>query len=271
MAFHDKIDWTGVDWTHTNAEIAASLGGVRRETVSRERVRLGHAKVYPRPSDRIDELERENAELRAKLAMMTASPIMDAVRARPGLAHVKGTDAELLRWVLRSGHGWEPGQVRWSHVRDMAGHGSTVGHALCVAVGVNPDDVAPQDDGENCPRCGSLLERGFIVGLTLTEAAELRDELTRALGKIARKADPYHGKRLTIGVREDVPVGEIRRWQKHDLTGEPIDCYALYVLADLQSQATNDGIGAILAWGEANPGHPFTFTITDEPGDDSAF
>ena len=57
MAFHDKIDWTGVDWTKTNAEIAANLGGIRRETVSRERVRLGHAKVYPRPSDRIGELE----------------------------------------------------------------------------------------------------------------------------------------------------------------------------------------------------------------------
>ena len=229
MAFHDKIDWTGVDWTRTNAEIAASLGGIRRETVSRERVRLGHAKVYPKPSDRIAELEREIKDLRVVLRMEEphtetcastvpcpfcgcdklrlhrsnrfpgvefipdcgsyawavvcnacaaegpwrksdtpdsaikawegrASPIMDAVRAQPGLAHVKGTDAELLRWVLRSGHDWEPGQPRWSHVRLMAGHGSGVGHALCVAVGINPDDVAPQDDGENCPRCGALIE-----------------------------------------------------------------------------------------------------------------
>lgn len=179
MAFHDKIDWTGVDWTRTNAEIAASLGGIRRETVSRERVRLGHAKVYPRPSDRIGELERENAELREKIATMTASPIMDAVRAQPGLAHVKGTDAELLRWVLRSRHGWEPGQVRWSHVCDMAGHGSTVGHALCVAVGVDPNETAPDDDGENCPRCGSLLEHEREVGGVEGPMAEFTDPWDR--------------------------------------------------------------------------------------------
>lgn len=90
---------------------------------------------------------------------MTASPIMDAVRAMPKLGHIKGTDHDLLLWLLRSRHGWEPGQPRWSHVRDMSGHGSSVGSALCVAVGVDPDEVAPQDDGENCPRCGSLLER----------------------------------------------------------------------------------------------------------------
>jgi len=82
------------------------------------------------------------------------------LEARPGLEHVKGTDAELLRWVLRSGHGWEPGQVRWSYVASLSGHGSGVGHALCVVVGVNPNENAPQDDGENCPRCGSLIERG---------------------------------------------------------------------------------------------------------------
>ena len=72
MAFHDKIDWTGVDWTKTNAEIAANLGGIRRETVSRERVRLGHAKVYPRPSDRIGELECEVKDLRVAYGKVEA-------------------------------------------------------------------------------------------------------------------------------------------------------------------------------------------------------
>ncbi|MEY5060100.1 MAG: hypothetical protein RIS45_21 [Planctomycetota bacterium] len=41
----------------------------------------------------------------------------------------------------------------------MAGHGSGVGHALCVVLGIDPNEPGPQDDGENCPRCGSLLER----------------------------------------------------------------------------------------------------------------
>lgn len=87
---------------------------------------------------------------------MTASPIMDAVRAQPGLAHVTGTDADLLLTLLRSRHGWEPGQPRWSHVRMMSGHGSSVGHALCVAVGIDPNEMAPLDE-ENCRRCGAYL------------------------------------------------------------------------------------------------------------------
>lgn len=86
-----------------------------------------------------------------------ASPIMDAVRAQPGLEHVKGADAELLLTLLRSRQGWEPVTPRWSHVRLMAGHGSTVGHALCVAAGIDPNETAPPLDEENCKRCGSYL------------------------------------------------------------------------------------------------------------------
>lgn len=86
----------------------------------------------------------------------SASPIMDAVRAQPGLEHVTGTDHDLLLRILRSRDGLEPGQVRWAHVRDLVGHGSTVAYAICVIVGVNPDEVAPQD-GNECPRCGSTL------------------------------------------------------------------------------------------------------------------
>ena len=157
MARPKKIDWSEVDWRRTNAEIALGLGGVRTETVSRARAKRGHPTVNPRFLPRIAELERENAELRAALAAAKASPIMDAVRARPGLEHVKGTDAELLRRVLRSTEGWEPGQVRWSHVASVSGHGSTVGHALCVAVGLDPNENAPKLDEENCARCGSYL------------------------------------------------------------------------------------------------------------------
>ena len=111
------------------------------------------------------------------------------------------------------------------------------------------------------------------VTLTRDEAAALAEQLVSAVEAIDRKADPYHGKRLTISVREDVSVAEIWRWQKRDLRGTPIDAFALYVLSDLQPQDTNTNIGAILAWGEANPGHPFALTLTDEPdhSDGSAF
>ena len=89
-----------------------------------------------------------------------ASPIMDAVRAQPGLEHVKGTDTDLLITLLRSRQGWEPVTPRWSHVRLMAGHGSTVGHALCVAAGIDPNEEAPDVDEETCSRCGSYLRDG---------------------------------------------------------------------------------------------------------------
>lgn len=121
--------------------------------------------------------------------------------------------------------------------------------------------IARRDGGE---------DNGFM---TRDEAAALAEQLVSAVEAIDRKADPYHGKRLTISVREDVSVAEIWRWQKRDLRGTPIDAFALYVLSDLQPQDTNTNIGAILAWGEANPGHPFALTLTDEPdhSDGSAF
>lgn len=132
MAFHDKIDWTGVDWTRTNAEIAASLGGIRRETVSRERVRLGHTKVYPKPSDRIGELERENAELRAKLTAMTAE------------RDYRVTPLELVRAVrgaYLAGHGGRPEIVQlWETCRIRMGLLERFG-AWVLTVGSEAADV----------------------------------------------------------------------------------------------------------------------------------
>jgi hypothetical protein len=43
-----KRDWSNVDWTQTNEQIAASLGGIARETVARERARQGVATVRPK-------------------------------------------------------------------------------------------------------------------------------------------------------------------------------------------------------------------------------
>jgi len=47
-----RYDWSAVDWTQTNEQITALLGGkISRETVARKRVALGHPTVYP-PSPR---------------------------------------------------------------------------------------------------------------------------------------------------------------------------------------------------------------------------
>ena len=109
--------------------------------------------------------------------------------------------------------------------------------------------------------------------LSVAEAANLHTELGRALADIARKPDPHHGKLLTIGVREDVSVVGIWRELTWGASDSPIYPYASYILGDLQPQVTNDNIAAILAWAEANSGHPFTLTVTDAPdgSDGSAF
>ena len=98
-------------------------------------------------------LQRIGLERIAAALGRSLSPIMDAVRAQPGLSHIKGTDYELLLEALRSREGWEPRQPRWSNVQHISGHGSGVGHALCVVIGVDPDEVRHDDDG-SCPYCG---------------------------------------------------------------------------------------------------------------------
>ncbi len=60
-----KHDWNAVDWTKTNAQIAAALGIRAVESVARKRRELGKAPVYPpTPTERIAALERECEELK---------------------------------------------------------------------------------------------------------------------------------------------------------------------------------------------------------------
>jgi hypothetical protein len=81
--------------------------------------------------------------------------IRDHVHARPDLAHVRiGDDLDLLRTLVRNiGHGREPAP-RWVHVRDCIGHGSTVSHAICRALGLDPDEeVGTEREPVECERC----------------------------------------------------------------------------------------------------------------------
>lgn len=50
-------------------------------------------------------------------------------------------DRELLRRALLALEP-DPGETapRWSLVRSALGHGSTVGHHICVALGIDPDE-----------------------------------------------------------------------------------------------------------------------------------
>jgi hypothetical protein len=113
-----------------------------------------------------------------------------------------------------------------------------------------------------------IEDGGRTLGYELTrdEAAAMRDTLTSAINTVDRAADPYHLKRLTFSIRDDITVADVLHWRAVTCgDGDaPIYPYASYVLEDLRSQATNDNIAEILAWGEANPGHPFVFIITDE-------
>lgn len=82
-----KHDWTKVDWTRTNAEIAASLGIRSVESVARKRRALGMPAVYPpTPTERIQALEAERDALRAKITELEAAlfdwPLAAAERVR---------------------------------------------------------------------------------------------------------------------------------------------------------------------------------------------
>jgi hypothetical protein len=80
--------------------------------------------------------------------------IRDHVHARCG-AHVRiADDLDLLRTLVQNiGRGREPAP-RWVHVRDCIGHGSTVSHAICRALGVDPDEeVGTEREAVECERC----------------------------------------------------------------------------------------------------------------------
>ena len=78
-------------------------------------------------------------------------------------------------------------------------------------------------------------ERGFCVGLTPAEAAELRDELTRALDELARRR---------LKAREYLVI-----WVK----GIP---WRMPPVADA---------AAFIAWSRENSGGALTFTIEHDP------
>jgi len=88
--------------------------------------------------------------LRGDFDPQAASPVMESVRDRPRLDHVAGTDHDLLIRLLRSRHGWAPGQSRAAHVANMTGHGSSVAYALCRFAEIDPKEVLAAtevDDG----------------------------------------------------------------------------------------------------------------------------
>ncbi len=111
-------------------------------------------------------------------------------------------------------------------------------------------------------------DAGQALGYDLTrdEAVAVRDALTGAINTVDRAADPHHGKTLRIGVRGDATVAEVTEWRKRLIAdfGSPIYHYAYYVLEDMREQIASSDIAEILAWAEANPGHPFTLTLVDD-------
>lgn len=91
-------------------------------------------------------------EARAELARLRdASPAAKAAALMPG--RFSRTDADLVAHAVR--YAREPGHVRWSTVGARFGLGSTSAHALCRAVGVDPDKETPV--GAECPCCGADL------------------------------------------------------------------------------------------------------------------
>ena len=137
------VSVVGGRWSGRRGVIVDREPGAARAVVGLEACPLADAEMV---WIRVDELSVE--------VQAAPSPIMDAVRSQPGLAHVQGTDHELLLTVLRSTVGWAPRTARWSHVRDVTKRGSGVGSAICAVIGVDPDKKR-RDDGE---RCGGVTE-----------------------------------------------------------------------------------------------------------------
>lgn len=102
-------------------------------------------------------------------------PLTDAVRER--VPHFDRTDRDLLAWAIRrAGFDSTRAALRWAHVRDLFGVGSTVAVALCDAAGVAPNEEVPAnyEEAEPCPECAGVLkmksEADAVGQLTLLEA-----------------------------------------------------------------------------------------------------
>lgn len=76
-------------------------------------------------------------------ATCTDSPVMSAVRRRPGMGHIRGTDVDLLRRALTSRHGWKRRQTRAAQIQNLTTHGAGVSIALCAVMGLDPDEEGP--------------------------------------------------------------------------------------------------------------------------------
>lgn len=99
----------------------------------------------------------ELAEARAELARLRdASPAAKATALMPDGGRFSRTDADLVEHAVR--YARAPGHVRWSTVGARFGLGSTSAYALCLAVGVDPDERTPW--GEVCLTCGCDLRDG---------------------------------------------------------------------------------------------------------------
>jgi hypothetical protein len=75
--------------------------------------------------------------------------IRRAVLANPRLSHCDVADdvALLRRAIVRASREFGAGPM-WSHVGSMTGHGSGVATAICVALGLDPDQHAGREPGE---------------------------------------------------------------------------------------------------------------------------
>jgi hypothetical protein len=101
--------------------------------------------MRPGQAQEIERLRAHVAELEAE-ADGVARGVARYVTGQPGLDHVDvDPDRDLLRRALlalrpRRGEGPSP---RWSLVRNALHHGSGVSQAICLALGIDPDEVVP--------------------------------------------------------------------------------------------------------------------------------
>jgi hypothetical protein len=118
--------------------VAAATAGMHAE-IDRLRFReIGQAQEIDRLRARVAELEAEAARAGRWVARY--------VTQQPGLDHVTvDPDRDLLRralLALRPGRG-EKGRPRWWFVHHALLHGSGVSQAICLALGIDPDEVVP--------------------------------------------------------------------------------------------------------------------------------
>jgi hypothetical protein len=99
--------------------------------------------------ERVHALHQREAE-RPKTARSLMAEAVDC----EALRHVPArSDRDLLIQAIRHAGRTGPRRVRWATVADLLGHGSTVSYALCVAAGLDGDEmVGVDDDSEEVDR-----------------------------------------------------------------------------------------------------------------------